>query len=125
METNSGCPAFSQAQRDYYLARRAKIIDILGDYAYCQDASMLPIPILNLSFTEWRKQDIKVPKVNPVHLALMCGRSSKREEDENFQELEDARQCGAIDEETYNTLHAEVMTRKNNRIRALRGMVRE
>lgn len=123
--TYSGRPAFSLEQREYYHARRAQIAEILGDYANCPDTHLLPIPILNLSFTEWRKQDISAPRVNCVHLALLTGRASKKQEDENFQELQMAKECGLVDDETYALLHSEIMTRKNNRLRTLRGMMRE
>jgi hypothetical protein len=123
--TFCGAPAFSPAQRDYYYRRRAEIAEILGDYANCPDTHLLPIPLLNMSFTEWRKRDIKAPRVNCVHLALMTGRASKIQEDENFQELQQAKELGLVDDETYAELHAEIMTRKNNRLRTLRGMVKE
>jgi hypothetical protein len=123
--TFCGHPPFSQAQRDYYHRRRAEVAAILGDYADCPDTHRLPIPIMNMSFTEWRKRDIRAPRVNCVHLALMTGRASKIQEDENFEELQTAKENGLVDDETYATLHAEIMTRKNNRLRTLRGMVKE
>jgi hypothetical protein len=55
----------------------------------------------------------------------MTGRASKIQEDENFEELQTAKESGLVDDETYAALHAEIMTRKNNRLRTLRGMVKE
>lgn len=125
METYSGVPAFSPAQREYYETKRAEVLERFKAFEGDPDLYRLPIPFLTLSFTEWRKRDLKVARINPVHLALLCGRASKRQEDELEYELQCARDSDLVDEETYEKMHAEIVQRRESRIRELRGMVSE
>jgi hypothetical protein len=123
METYSGTPAFSQEQRDYYFRRRAELQKEFEMFEDCPELRRLPIPILRLPFVEWRKQDIRCSRANPVHLALLCAHASKKQELENIYELECAKESNNIDDELYETLLADVMDRKQRRLKALHGLM--
>lgn len=123
METWSGQPAFSPEQRDYYFRRRAEIEKQFEMFEDCPELRRLPIPFLRLNFVEWRKQDIRCARVNPVHLALLCAESSKKQELTDLYELECAKEVNAIDDEIYESMLADVMDRRARRLKALCGLM--
>lgn len=125
METWSGYPAFSNEQREYFFRRRAEMAHSLRDYLNADDMKFMPIPFLCEDFITWRKRDLKTKSVNPVQLALICGRASAREEEERRYDLECAREADLIDAETYAELDAQLRDRRAKRLACLRGLMKE
>ena len=123
METWSGLPAFSPEQRDYYFRRRAEITKQFEMFEDCPEMRRLPVSFLRHNFVEWRKHDIRCARVNPVHLALLCAESSKKQELNDLYELECAKEINAIDDEVYESMLADVMDRRARRLKALCGLI--
>jgi hypothetical protein len=125
LTTWSGLPAFSPEQRDYFFRRRAEMARDLREYLSAEDIRRMPIPFLCEDFITWRKNDLKTNRVNPVHLAILCGRASAKEEEEQRYDLECAREAELIPQETYDTLDFELKERKRKRLQCLRMLMKE
>jgi hypothetical protein len=125
METWSGFAAFSNEQREYFYRRRAEMAHSMRDYLSADDLKLMPIPFLCEDFVQWRKNDIKTKSVNPVQLALLCGRASAREEAERRYDLDCARDAELIDHETFVRFDADLRDRTAKRLACLRGLMKE
>jgi hypothetical protein len=124
METHSGLPALSVAQREHYEQKRSEIFAKAPELRGCTDIHRIPIPYVALSFFEWRKRDIK-SKIHPVQLALICGESSYKQEQEHRYEIESAHGAGDITDEQRDEFLAEVNQRRDSRLKALHGLMKE
>ena len=124
METHSGLPALSNAQREHYEKRRREIFEQTPDLVGRTDLHRMPIPYVSLSFFEWRKRDIK-SRIHPVQLALLCGESSYNQEQEHRYEIESAHAAGDISDEQREEFIAEVDQRRNARLKALNGLMKD
>ena len=124
METHSGVPALSTEQRTYYETKRREIFEQLPELIGRSDLHRIPIPFVQLSFFEWRKRDIK-SRIHPVQLALLCGESSKAQEEDHRYEIESAFEAGNITEEERDEFIKEVDQRRDLRLKELHGLMKE
>jgi hypothetical protein len=125
METWSGIPAFSNEHREYYNRRRAELSSKMREYIGCHDLARLPLPFLNETYNEFRIRDIKTRQCHPVQLSLLCGRASKKEEDDHSWELESAREADLVSPEDYAVMRADIDARKARRLACLHGLMKE
>ena len=124
METHSGVPALSVAQREHYETERRKIFEEIPELIGKSDLHRLPIPYISLPFHEWRKQDIRAV-CHPAHLALIVGQTSRKQEEEHRYEIESAFEAGNITEEQRDEFINEVNARRDLRLKELHGLMKE
>jgi len=124
METYSGLPALSNEQREHYEKKRQEIFALCPDLAGRSDLHRIPINYVSMSFFEWRKRDIK-SRCHPVQLALIAGESSLKQEHEHRYEIASAHEAGDITDEQRAEFEAEVDQRRDARLKALHGLMKE
>lgn len=124
METHSGLPALSNEQREYYEKKRREVFEQAPELIGRSDLHRIPISYVSLSFFEWRKRDIK-SRIHPVQLALLCGESSYKQEQEHRYEITSAHEAGYITDEQRDQFIAEVDNRRDTRLKELHGLMKE